>query len=140
MKHADILIWYASKELSVQVKHADILIRYARIIFLEHIKSNVIAGHHLYEKLLFTWLSLVMSLMLSLSPLDVLDEISQWAFWSLNDVVSTLMRRDDVASTLIRRHFGTKSSLGWDSIELVSESFPTYFSIYLLKNVRRFIC
>ena len=30
MKHADILIWYARKELSVQVKHADILIRYAR--------------------------------------------------------------------------------------------------------------
>ena len=30
MKHADILIWYARKELSVQVKHVDILIRYAR--------------------------------------------------------------------------------------------------------------
>ena len=30
MKHADILIWCARKELSVQVKHADILIRYAR--------------------------------------------------------------------------------------------------------------
>ena len=30
MTHADILIWCARKELSVQVKHADILIRYAR--------------------------------------------------------------------------------------------------------------
>ena len=30
MKHADILIWYARKELSVQVKHLDFLIRYAR--------------------------------------------------------------------------------------------------------------
>ena len=30
MKHADILIWCARKELSVQVKYADILIRYAR--------------------------------------------------------------------------------------------------------------
>ena len=41
-----------------------------------------LAGDHLYGKLLFTWLSLVMSLMvsyclivLSFSPRDVLDEI-----------------------------------------------------------------
>ena len=32
MKYADILIRYASKELSVQVKHADILIRCARTV------------------------------------------------------------------------------------------------------------
>ena len=30
MKHADILIWCARKELFAQVKHADILIRYVR--------------------------------------------------------------------------------------------------------------
>ena len=32
--------------------------------------------------------------------------------WCKNDVVLTLMRRDDVASTLIRRHFRTKCPLG----------------------------
>ena len=46
-----------------------------------------LAGGHLYGKQLFTWLSLMVSLMasfvLSFSPLDVLDEI-----WSLIDSVS----------------------------------------------------
>ena len=32
--------------------------------------------------------------------------------WCENDVVLTSMRRDYVASTLIRRHFGTKCPLG----------------------------
>ena len=46
-----------------------------------------LAGGHLYGKQLFTWLSLVVSLMasfvLSFSPLDVLDEI-----WDLIGSVS----------------------------------------------------
>ena len=46
-----------------------------------------LAGGHLYGKQLFTWLSLVVSLMasfvLSLFPLDVLDEI-----WDLIESVS----------------------------------------------------
>ena len=46
-----------------------------------------LAGDHLYGKLLFTWLSLVMSLMaffvLSFFPRDVLDEI-----WDLIESVS----------------------------------------------------
>ena len=46
-----------------------------------------LAGVHLYGKQLFTWLSLVVSLMasfvLSFSPLDVLDEI-----WDLIESVS----------------------------------------------------
>ena len=46
-----------------------------------------LAGGHLYEKQLFTWLSLVVSLMASfcavLFPLDVLDEI-----WDLIESVS----------------------------------------------------
>ena len=46
-----------------------------------------LAGGHLYEKQLFTWLSLVVSLMasfvLSFFPLDVLDEI-----WDLIESVS----------------------------------------------------
>ena len=46
-----------------------------------------LAGGHLYGKQLFTWLSLVVSLMaslvLSLFPLDVLDEI-----WDLSESVS----------------------------------------------------
>ena len=47
----------------------------------------ILAGGHLYGKQLFTWLSLVVSLMasfvLSFSPLDVLDEI-----WDLIESVS----------------------------------------------------
>ena len=46
-----------------------------------------LAGGHLYGKQLFTWLSLVVSLMasfvLSFFPLDVLDEI-----WDLIELVS----------------------------------------------------
>ena len=46
-----------------------------------------LAGGHLYGKQLFTWLSLVVSLMasfvLSFFPLDVLGEI-----WDLNESVS----------------------------------------------------
>ena len=46
-----------------------------------------LAGGHLYQKQLFTWLSLVVSLMvsfvLSFIPLDVLDEI-----WDLIESVS----------------------------------------------------
>ena len=34
-----------------------------------------LAGNHLYGKQLFTWLSLVVSLMASFFPLDVFDEI-----------------------------------------------------------------
>ena len=40
-----------------------------------------LAGGHLYGKQLFTWLSLVVSLMAS--PLDVLDEI-----WDLTESIS----------------------------------------------------
>ena len=47
----------------------------------------ILAGGHLYGKQLFTWLSLVVSLMasfvLSFFPLDVLDEI-----WDLIESVS----------------------------------------------------
>ena len=35
--------------------------------------------------------------------------------WFQNDVVLTSMRRDDVASTSIPRHFGTKCPLGYYS-------------------------
>ena len=34
--------------------------------------------------------------------------------WCQNDVVSMSMRRNHVASTLIRRHFRTKCPLGYD--------------------------
>ena len=50
-----------------------------------------LAGGHLYGKQLFTWLSLVVSLMasfvLSFFPLDVLDEI-----WGLIESVSEVLR------------------------------------------------
>ena len=42
-----------------------------------------LAGGHLYGKQLFTWLSLVVSFVLSFFPLDVLDEI-----WDLIESVS----------------------------------------------------
>ena len=40
--------------------------------------------------------------------------------WCKNDVVLTLMRRDDVASTLIRRHFRTKCPLGRISVKFIT--------------------
>ena len=40
------------------------------------------------------------------------NSITQWAFGAKNDVVSTLMRRSHVASTLIRRHFYVMCPLG----------------------------
>ena len=45
--------------------------------------------------------------------------------WCKNDVVLTLMRRDDVASTLIRRHFRTKCPLG---------TFATFADMRLLQS------
>ena len=60
------------------------------ILIQKYVKIDVyvrLAGGHLYGKQLFTWLSLVVSLMasfvLSLFPLDVLDEI-----WDLIESVS----------------------------------------------------
>ena len=51
--------------------------------------NNRLAGDHQSGKLLFTWLSLVMSLMVSfcavLFPRDVLDDI-----WNINESVSVL--------------------------------------------------
>ena len=63
-----------------------------------------LAGGHLYGKQLFTWLSLVVSLMasfvLSFFPLDVLDEI-----WDLIESVSegflTYSYRDTCSNTEI---------------------------------------
>ena len=45
-----------------------------------------------------------------------------------NDVVSTSMRRHHVASTLIRRHFGTKCPLG--------NGFDISLLIFTFKNIR----
>ena len=39
-------------------------------------------------------------------------KVNPEGIWCQNDVILTSMRRDDVASTLIRRHFGTKCPLG----------------------------
>ena len=69
-----------------------------------------LAGGHLYGKQLFTWLSLVVSLMasfvLSFSPLDVLDEI-----WDLIESVS--------------EGFLTYSC--WSVFDFFSLSMTTYF-------------
>ena len=45
-------------------------------------------------------------------PRPVVAEYIPVGIWCQNDVVSTSMRRDHVASTLIRRHFNTKCPLG----------------------------
>ena len=44
--------------------------------------------------------------------LSVLAKVCPAGIWCENDVVLTSMRRDYVASTLIRRHFDTKCPLG----------------------------
>ena len=63
-----------------------------------------LAGDHLYGKQLFTWLSLVVSLMasfvLSLFPLDVLDEI-----WDLIESVSEGFLTYSYQSTVHLYHF-----------------------------------
>ena len=41
-----------------------------------------------------------------------MQDIFPVGIWSQYDIVLTSMRRDDVASMLIRRHFGTKCPLG----------------------------
>ena len=41
-----------------------------------------------------------------------ISQIYPAGIWCQNDVVSTSVRRNHVASTLIRRHFRTKCSLG----------------------------
>ena len=40
--------------------------------------------------------------------------------WCQNDVVLTSMRRDDVASTSIQRHFDTKCPLGGHDVQSVT--------------------
>ena len=75
-----------------------------------------LAGGHLYGKQLFTWLSLVVSLMafvLSFFPLDVLDEI-----WDVIESVSegflTYSHRDASSITtfsLVDKEIRTKSEL-----------------------------
>ena len=48
----------------------------------------------------------------------MLEEYSPVGIWCQNDVVSTSMRRDHVASTLIRRHFHTICPLGSSPVQL----------------------
>ena len=66
-----------------------------------------LAGGHLYGKHLFTWLSLVVSLMasfvLSFFPLDVLDEI-----WGLIESVSEGFLTYSCIDNKIVRQYGRK--------------------------------
>ena len=87
-----------------------------------------LAGGHLYGKQLFTWLSLVVSLMasfvLSFFPLDVLDEI-----WDLIKSVSEgfLTYSYDANSTsrfkIIKRH---ETELKWN--QLLQTPYPLEFN------------
>ena len=58
--------------------------------------------------------------------------------WCENDVVSTSMRRDYVASTLIRRHFDTKCPLGsfgniLRTVKILKFGTPQTIAIVVLK-------
>ena len=53
--------------------------------------------------------------------------------WCQNDVELTSMRRDDVASTLIRRHFGTKCPLG--SYESAEQLRTRQHSVTISKRI-----
>ena len=61
-----------------------------------------------------------------------MDGTSPAGIWCKNDVVLTLMRRDDVASTLIRRHFRTKCPLGGLIIRTKAVSLFQSFVLDLL--------
>ena len=71
-----------------------------------------LAGSHLYGKQLFTWLSLVVSLMasfvLSFFPLDVLDEI-----WDLIESVSEGFLTYSYMLILARRRYFCLSKKGY---------------------------
>ena len=64
-----------------------------------------LAGGHLYGKQLFTWLSLVVSLMasfvLSFFPLDVLDEIWDLIESVLRDFLPTLTKFNNLTCFLV---------------------------------------
>ena len=54
----------------------------------------------------------IMFIFLTFLPLVGLWRVYPEGIWYQNDILLTSMRRDDVISTLIRRHFGTKCPLG----------------------------
>ena len=57
---------------------------------------------------------------------------------TLNDVVSTSMRRDHVASTLIRRHFDVMCLLGYSRLSLsrIPRNSLKYFDISVPQHIR----
>ena len=90
-----------------------------------------LAGGHLYGKQLFTWLSLVVSLMasfvLSFFPLDVLDEI-----WDLIESVSEgFLTYSSISHSL------SLSSIQYpDMTEILLKSTKSQVSIHLLLLAR----
>ena len=80
-----------------------------------------LSGGHLYGKQLFSWLSLVVSLMasfvLSFFPLDVLDEI-----WDLIESVSEgfLTYSYNTAVTAQRCEVGVGGGEGWGSLDPIA--------------------
>ena len=82
-----------------------------------------LAGGYLYGKQRFTWLSLVVSLMasfvLSLFPLDVLDEIWDLLSQFLRDFLPTLQRK-------ARRDSGRRSMFYYNYIYIIFNMVETY--------------
>ena len=88
-----------------------------------------LAGGHLYGKQLFTWLSLVVSLMASFFPLDVLDEI-----WDLIESVSEgfltySFRKREQDSSLTQTLKTFHRQIGRQFTELLK--VPTKFNMYV---------
>ena len=63
----------------------------------------------------------------------VVKELNPVGIWCQNDVVLTSMRRHHVASTSIRRHFGTKCPLGNQSLRCMG-IHPFFYPIFLKKG------
>ena len=87
-----------------------------------------LAGGHLYGKQLFTWLSLVVSLMasfvLSFFPLDVLDEI-----WDLIEFL-----RDFLSTLSSDIHFnGKKIETKWGNLTILFSALLLPYIDYLTK-------
>ena len=70
-----------------KMSYSEIIVQILNVLSFSQAGKDSVTGGHLYEKQLFTWLSLVVSLkasfVLSFFPLDVLDEI-----WDLIESVS----------------------------------------------------
>ena len=92
--------------------------------------NNRLAGDYQSGKLLFTWLSLVMSLMVSfcavLSPRDVLDDI-----WDINESVSVFFIKKK-KNTLVPQNIHKTTS---SKVSDPNMNFPSTELIYRMNHI-----